>query len=159
MKRKHLLPLLILALVLSMCIFVACTNEEEHTCSFGEWQTRTEAGCVQDGLEYRKCACGNEETQIIPATGHTQSDWIVDKEATCKEAGSKHKECSVCHANLATESIAKSDNHAYGDGTLNISSDGKTATTDAQCTLCGNEDNKPYTGNLLKENIVYSFEN
>ena len=27
---------------------------------------------------------------------HISSDWIVDKDATCKEAGSKHKECIDC---------------------------------------------------------------
>ena len=27
---------------------------------------------------------------------HTAGEWIVDKEATEEEAGSKHKECTVC---------------------------------------------------------------
>ena len=43
----------------------------------------------------------------IDAKGHTESDWIIDKEATFEETGSKHKECTVCKAQLVTEAIAK----------------------------------------------------
>ena len=41
----------------------------------------------------------------IPAKGHTYSDWIIDKNATCTEAGSKHKECTECGEVLKTEVI------------------------------------------------------
>ena len=40
-------------------------------------------------------------------TGHTSSDWIVDKAATVEEAGSRHKECTVCGTVLEEEEIAK----------------------------------------------------
>ena len=30
------------------------------------------------------------------ATGH-QYEWVIDKEATATENGSKHEECKVCH--------------------------------------------------------------
>ena len=32
----------------------------------------------------------------MPAAGHTFGDWIIEKEATVKEAGSKYHTCSVC---------------------------------------------------------------
>ena len=41
------------------------------------------------------------------ADAHTSSEWIVDKEATTAEAGSRHKECTVCRKVLETETIAK----------------------------------------------------
>ena len=43
----------------------------------------------------------------IPAKGHTESDWIIDKPATFKEEGAKHKECTVCKTELKKEVIAK----------------------------------------------------
>ena len=40
---------------------------------------------------------------VIPATGHT-FEWVIDKEATATEAGSKHEECTVCgYAKAAVE--------------------------------------------------------
>ncbi|WP_253284564.1 S-layer homology domain-containing protein [Intestinimonas butyriciproducens] len=36
---------------------------------------------------------------------HTAGDWIIDKAATSSTSGSKHKECTVCHEVLATETI------------------------------------------------------
>ena len=38
---------------------------------------------------------------------HEPGDWIVDKEATEKEAGSQHKECTVCGKVTETEEIAR----------------------------------------------------
>ena len=42
---------------------------------------------------------------------HTPSDWIEDTAATCKAAGSKHKECTECEAVLETEEITKLTTH------------------------------------------------
>ena len=36
---------------------------------------------------------------------HQSIDWIIDKQATCTENGSKHKECTICHKKLVTEVI------------------------------------------------------
>lgn len=43
----------------------------------------------------------------IPAKGHTEGDWIVDKPASFTEEGSQHKECTVCKTELKKEAIAK----------------------------------------------------
>ena len=48
-----------------------------------------------------------EEQKILPKTGHTPSDWIIDKNPTNTEFGSKHKECTICHKVLEEESIDK----------------------------------------------------
>ncbi len=43
---------------------------KEH--SFSEWETAIVSNCTEDGLETRKCTvCSFEETNTIPATGHT----------------------------------------------------------------------------------------
>ena len=41
------------------------------------------------------------------ADAHTPSEWIVDKNATIAEAGSRHQECTECGTVLKTETIAK----------------------------------------------------
>lgn len=38
---------------------------------------------------------------------HTAGEWIVDKEATEEEEGSRHKECTICGYTMETESIPK----------------------------------------------------
>ena len=51
---------------------------------------------------------GNRTTISITVNdGHTAGKWIVDKKATVKKAGSRHKECTVCGTVVKTESIPK----------------------------------------------------
>ncbi len=65
--------------------------------------------CEEVGHEaYDTCTrCDYTTFKEIPSTGHTSSDWIIDKESNCTEDGSKHKECTVCHKILETEVIEK----------------------------------------------------
>ena len=41
---------------------------------------------------------------VDKATGH-QYEWVIDKEATATEKGSKHEECKVCHDKKAAVEI------------------------------------------------------
>ncbi len=43
----------------------------------------------------------------VDALGHTESDWIVDKEATFTEEGARHISCTVCKKELKKEVIEK----------------------------------------------------
>ena len=88
--------------------------------------------CEEDGLSDGKiCSvCGEviEEQKILPKTGHTPSDWIIDKNPTNTEFGSKHKECTICHKVLVEESIDKlkddnSDNNNNNNNDNNQSND------------------------------------
>ena len=70
--------------------------------------TCTEAGWKEVGV----CeVCGEHysyptDENAIPATGHTWSeDYVVDKEATCIEAGEKSKHCTVCDAKEDVQEI------------------------------------------------------
>ena len=65
-------------------------------------------------------------TYVVNHTAHEASDWIVDKEASCTEEGSRHKEC-ICEKITETEIIAKLA-HTYENG---------------YCSVCGAE--QPYT--------------
>lgn len=66
-----------------------------------------DADCTTDGVKHYKCSHCNETKDEAgdSATGHTPSDWIIDKDATETEKGSKHKECTVCHETLETDEI------------------------------------------------------
>ena len=45
----------------------------------------------------------------IAKLAHTNSDWIIDKEATATDSGSRHIECTVCHTVIKTEAILPQD--------------------------------------------------
>jgi hypothetical protein len=45
----------------------------------------------------------------IAKLAHTNSDWIIDKEATATNSGSRHIECTVCHTVIKTEAILPQD--------------------------------------------------
>jgi len=80
-------------------------TEPDHTCSFGAWKETKPATCTEGGVSTRTCTCGNFETKVIPAEGHTTSAWIVDSAAQPGVSGSKHIECTKCHTTLRTEII------------------------------------------------------
>ena len=65
--------------------------------------------CTEAGLtEGKKCSVCGETTvaqEEIPATGHTESDWIVDQQPAPGVEGSQHKECTVCRETLETAVI------------------------------------------------------
>lgn len=81
--------------------------------------------CTTQGYTTHTChRCGESyKDTFTDAPGHIESDWIVDKEATNKEEGSKHKECTVCGTVLRTEDIPKRDALTYtllADGTYSV---------------------------------------
>ena len=100
----------------------AADTDEPHTHSFGEWDESKAPTCTEVGEERRVCACGEVETQDIPAKGHTELT-LSGKAATCTEAGlTDGKKCSVCGTvTLEQTEIAKKA-HSYADGA---------------CTSCG----------------------
>ena len=85
------------------------TDAVGHTA--GDWEANA------DNHWHICTACGEK----LDEAAHTESDWIIDVEATMYAAGSKHKECTVCGKVLQTEIIP--DTHVpgdiNGDGVLN----------------------------------------
>ena len=95
MKRTTLVIILLAILLVSCLALTAC-----HTCEFGEWAVTKQPTCTQDGSKERVCECGEKETEVVPATGHTFGDWTEVKAPTCTETG---LELRYCHC-AATES-------------------------------------------------------
>ncbi len=76
---------------------------------------KSAAACAKNAVYYYSCKdCGaveSNDSHTFEAEGtalrHVSSDWIIDQNATCKVAGSKHIECTVCHVTLETQPIDK----------------------------------------------------
>ncbi len=61
--------------------------------------------CLEEGYDCQKCENCYEEinkTNIVSATGHTKTKWVIDSPATCTEDGSSHEECEICGETLQT---------------------------------------------------------
>lgn len=97
-----------------------------------------EPTCTVEGSMLRTCTvCGAEITETITASGHTVSDWIVDKVATCIEVGSKHKECTVCHAVLETGEIPLAEHTEKIIPAVEATCTKTGLTEGKKCSVCG----------------------
>lgn len=89
--------------------------EPSHTHAYDDtWKS-------DDTNHWKECtdmACPNPADGVKDKAAHTASDWIIDTAATATTDGTKHKECTVCHKVLETETIpatGSSHTHAYGE--------------------------------------------
>lgn len=77
-----------------------------HTHNYGtEWK-------YDSTNHWHECECGNKADIMAH-----NFKWIVDKEATATEKGSKHEECTVCGYKKAAVDIPKIDSHNHNYGT------------------------------------------
>ncbi len=124
-----------------------------------------ESTCSETGLTVgKKCSiCGEifKPQEVTAKKDHVASDWIVDSKATCHEAGSKHKECTVCGTVLTTVSIAQLS-HSYVQAITPPTCQAKGYTT-FTCAYCGDSYVKNYTEKVdhsplpaVRENVIDS---
>jgi len=113
------------------------TTEAPHTHAWSDWSETTAATCLAEGLNERTCACGEKETQSIPALGHTE---VVDAAVapTCTSEGkTEGKHCSVCNAvTLPQNAIAALGHTEVVDAAVapTCTSEGKNAGK--HCSVC-----------------------
>lgn len=110
MKNARKLILLMVTFVFFALLFGSCEKKHEH--DYGDWKTKKEATCTENGKMIRECDCGEEETSKIEAKGH---QWI---EANCESP----KTCSACNA---------SEGEALGHKWTN-----STCTSATTCLIC-----------------------
>ena len=98
--------------------------DSSHTHSYGtEWKS--------DKINHwHECTCG-DKTDL---SAHTFK-WVVDKEATATEKGSKHQECSVCGYKESPVEIA-------ANGTVNNNTDKKNNDTTGTASKSDKSNNK-----------------
>ena len=111
--------------------------------SFGEWEEVTPPSCTDKGSEERTCsACKTIETRDVNPNGHSwESDYTIDKEATCESDGSKSIHCSKCDAVKDSETITATG-HDYESSVTTAA----TCTTEGVRTyVCKNDSSHTYT--------------
>ncbi len=64
--------------------------------------TCTKTG-LTEGLHCSVCKEIFTAQNEVPATGHTESEWIIDAELSCTVNGLKHIECIICKKTLQTQ--------------------------------------------------------
>ncbi len=77
------------------------TNEEAPTCE--------DEGYTGD-LICTVCGHVEEEGEVIPATGHTWSQWVITEEPDCFHEGQQERSCTVCQK-TETEAIPANGDH------------------------------------------------
>ena len=91
-----------------------------------ELKDAKEATCTEDGFTGNiVCAVCDETMEIgkvIPATGHTFSQWEVTVEATCFTDGEKSRTCEVC-GETETEVIAKNSDNCPSKAFTDLNTD------------------------------------
>ena len=128
---------------------IICTT---HTQAFGEWTVTTPATCTKDGVKTRTCACGETETQTIPATGHSFGEWTVTTPATCTADGVETHSCAC--GETETRAIPATG-HSFGEWTVTTPA---TCTVDGvesrTCSACGETETRaiPATGHVDADN-------
>ncbi len=89
--------------------------------------------CKHENLSQATCTtastCLDCGEIISAALGHTDGEWITDKEPNCTEDGSKHQVCSVCATTIKTETI-DAKGHTNGEWVTDA---------DATCTENGSK--------------------
>lgn len=88
-----------------------------------------ESTCTEKGVKTYTCSCGDSYTEEIAKTGHTESGWVTVTEATCSSDGLKHKTCTVCGVETASETIISNGSHNYYW-------DGNNSTRTHKCSGC-----------------------
>jgi hypothetical protein len=75
--------------------------------------------CTKTGSLIRKCtvkACGAFD-EPSENKNHTESGWILEADATCKENGRMYTECTVCAKEIKSQTLYATDAHEYEEDT------------------------------------------
>ncbi len=114
MKKHGIVLLAMAAAALGLAAFAACKDDQapppmEHTHAYGSWVVVDEPTCTEEGLRERTCSCGEKETEMIAALGHTAGEAVRENEvaATCTEKGSYEEVvcCTVCEEEVSRKTV------------------------------------------------------
>lgn len=105
---------------------------------FTDYKYDNNATCFKDGTFTAICENCNETDSYDYYGSKLEHDigdeWIIDKESTCENEGSRHKECTLCHTVFDSETIANKG-HKYTSIKTNptCSTNGYTTYTCENC--------------------------
>ena len=148
--------LLILAVLFTLTLlFVACDSNkdpqppsgsaeettapqvEAHTHTFEEWEVLQQPTCSNAGEKARYCSCGEKQTDVVAALGHTD---VVDAAvaATCTATGkTEGKHCSVCNEVLVAQTEVAALGHTEEIDAAVAATCTETGLTEGKhCSVC-----------------------
>ena len=107
--------------------------------SFGDWETVIYPSCTYNGSEKRTCTvCQAVETKDINSYGHSwESNYTIDKEATCESDGSKSIHCRYCDAVKDRETITATGHKEEVLEAKAATVFSKGLTEGKKCSVCG----------------------
>lgn len=85
-------------------------REEVHNHVFGDWITISEPNCGIDGIKVRRCSCGEDVTETIPASG--QHNWEIVRDSE----GTRYYKCPDCLSERLPGSSSSADTTPNQDG-------------------------------------------
>ena len=119
MKKSLLVAMFICIAISLMILITSCgegglsdgNNDTDGGSSDGVNNGETSGGSDAENGENSDTGTGQ------PAHKHTESDFLISKDATCAESGERYKKCTECGEVLLTETIEKLTEHTPGDAT------------------------------------------
>ena len=145
----------LIVVIVLLLLLVKCEPEENvdppvgHTHTYSSWVVVDEPTCTEEGLRERTCSCGEKETEMIAALGHTAGEAVRENEKapTCTATGSYEEvvSCTVCDEEVSRKTVSVDAlGHTAGEA---VKENEVAATCLAAgsyeevvyCTVCGEE--------------------
>lgn len=128
-----------------------------HTHSYTAKVTK-EATCTTEGERIYTCTCGDRYTETIPATGHSESAWIIDKAATAIGNGSKHTECTTCGKVIKTEVIPATGEVSDRKETVIFTGSAKTSGWGQAITLSTTKEGGSFDSSIIEKDGYFEVQ-
>lgn len=112
------------------------------------------ASCTQSGSKVYTCHCGDEYTEVIPATGHALK--LHRQESTCTSAGFEYYICENCGNMIGETEYLPKLGHSYKEEIISeadCTSDGEILYS---CERCGDSytETIPSSGHTFSEWVI-----
>ena len=112
-----------------------CPATTEHTYAD---LVKAQPTCTETGEMQSVCTgCGIVVNTILPAKGHTESEWILDLPATCRAAGQRHTQCIRCHMIISQEVLPVADHLWVTDPVVEPTCTEEGLSQGEHCEWCG----------------------
>lgn len=131
--------------------------KSSHTHSYTAKVTK-KATCITEGERIYTCTCGDRYTETIPATGHSESAWIIDKAATAIENGSKHTECTTCGKVIKTEVIPATGEVSDRKETVIFTGSAKTSGWGQAITLSTTKEGGSFDSSIIEKDGYFEVQ-
>ena len=131
--------------------------KSSHTHSYTAKVTK-EAACTTEGERIYTCTCGDRYTETIPAKGHSESAWIIDKAATAIENGSKHTQCTTCGKVIKTEVIPATGEVSDRKETVIFTGSAKTSGWGQAITLSTTKEGGSFDSSIIEKDGYFEVQ-